>query len=169
MLRLRGFLAGTLLGLTACGAEHRGPTLVLLPFEVVAGTGGAAGESESLRVALGCRLDERGITTRLVDPATAGADSAPPPEAIGRRIGAAWVLGGSVVASRESLRIVVHLTEVADDRGAWVKSFRGTWTERGALTAEMSQAVSERLPPVAGMGSTAPAICDSTDDIAPTN
>lgn len=130
----------------ACGTPASAPDLAILSLEVVADHARTSALADSLRAALACRLDQRGIRVVVPEVDAIPTDSLATPERVGRRLGAAWVLSGSVFAERESIRVVLHLTQVQDDRGAWVGTFLGALTARDTLQVEMAEAVSTRLP-----------------------
>jgi len=94
------------------------------------------------------------VAVRAVDAMP--GDSLAPPERVGRRLTTSWVLWGSVFAERESIRVVLHLVQVNDDRGAWVGSFLGPLTGSDALGEEMARAVSSQLPMSVATGPSEP-------------
>jgi len=148
-LRFRLASFGILLGLPGCGSGGA-PDLALLPLEVVSGHTQAL--ADSLRRALACRLEQRGIRVAFRAVDALPSESLAPPERVGRRLGATWVLSGSVFTERERVRVVLHLTQVHDDRGAWVGSFHGPLTGRDTLNEAMARAVGAQLPAVSSAG-----------------
>jgi len=129
----------------ACGSPGPAPDLAILPIEVVAGQAGLAPVADSLRTGLACRLEMAGLRV-LVRPANGtSAESGPPPERVGRQLGTTWVLWGSVFAGDESLRVVLHLAQAQDDRGAWVGTFAGARPGRESLEVEMARSVQGRI------------------------
>lgn len=144
-LRFRFASLGILLGLPGCGSGGA-PDLALLPLEVVGGYAETLALADTLRRGLACRLEQRGIRVALRAVDELPSESLAPPERVGRRLGATWVLSGSVFTDREHIRVVLHLTQVHDDRGAWVGSFHGPLAGRDTLNENMARALGARLP-----------------------
>lgn len=136
---------GILPWLMGCGSGGA-PDLAFLPLEVVAGHTSTTALADSLRRALACRLEQGGVQVAIRAVDALPSESLAPPERVGRRLGARWVLTGSVFTEREHLRVVLHLIQVHDDRGAWVGSFHGLLADRDTLNEALARAVRARLP-----------------------
>jgi len=134
-----------LIGCFGCAAEAARPDVAFLPLEAVAGPLGGVSLTDSLRLAVTCRLEQRGIRVAFPSVDQVPAESLRTPEQLGSELGAAWALSGSVYAQGESLRVVLHLTQVDDDRGAWVGAFLGVIPAIDTLEEAMARAVSARL------------------------
>ena len=156
-LALLALLAGGPLG---CRAK---PDILLTPIDVVAGVEEGSGLPDSLRREVACRLEGQGLRVRLLGDGDLRRPSERAPEALGRRIGALWVLSATLLEDQASLRVVLHLTEVADDRGTWVKALYGSPGHLTALADTVANEVGHRLHAVVrrpGAGQASP--CAST-------
>lgn len=133
-----------LLAVLAAGCGDA-PDLLILPIDVIAGEEAGAALADSLGEAFACRLEGQGLHVRRLAAGELPTQGALSPEGTGRRLGTPWVLSITLLNQQESLRVVLHLVEVADDRGTWVKALLGARSRLPEMADAMAHEIGPRL------------------------
>jgi TolB-like protein/Tfp pilus assembly protein PilF len=124
------------------------PMLAVLPFANMTGDAGndylADGLTEELITQLGRSYSRRlGVIART--SVIAFAVDPPPAAEIGRRLGADYLLEGSLRSSAERLRVTAQLIRASDQSHLWATSYDRPLTDLIEVQSEVSRRISEAL------------------------
>lgn len=131
---------GALLAGLACGPGAGSPRVAVLPFESMSEGAGSPALADSLRAGLAVRFGAAGWELTLPGPDVAPAESLAHPDRLGRKLHVDWVLSGSAYSHADTVRVVLHLVSVAEERGSWVRAFTGEVGSLSSLIDSMSAA-----------------------------
>jgi TolB-like protein/DNA-binding winged helix-turn-helix (wHTH) protein/Tfp pilus assembly protein PilF len=124
------------------------PVLAVLPFANMTGDAGndylADGLTEELITQLGRSYSRRlGVIART--SVIAFALDPPPADEIGRRLGADYLLEGSIRSSAERVRVTAQLIRASDQSYLWATSYDRPLTDLIEVQSEVSRRISEAL------------------------
>jgi PAS domain S-box-containing protein len=114
------------------------PGIIVLPFESIGTEQELAYCSQALTVELIrdlCQLDGLRVLSRK--EVTKGADST----ALAKAAGARYTVTGTVSSSGDRLRVIVHLTDAANDEHLWAEKFSSTLQDRAKLQTRIARRV----------------------------
>jgi len=132
--------------ISALGNEILPNSIAFLPLDNLTGDTGQAyfvdGIHEAITSVLsqvsGLRVKSRRSTSRYADSQKSIAD-------IGRELGVANVLEGSVFQTGESVRVMLQLIDAATDENVWAQSYERELKDVVTLQAEIARTVAEQI------------------------
>jgi TolB-like protein/DNA-binding winged helix-turn-helix (wHTH) protein/Flp pilus assembly protein TadD len=132
------------------------PTVAVLPFAVQSGSKSSGEIAAALADAILHRLGTiEGLSVIARYSSFAVADGNLPSNEIGRRLGANFLLGGSVLAEGDTLRVHAQLLESGSGRQLWSMRFERKAADALRLEDEIAEKVAESVAMTAGVAPSA--------------
>lgn len=127
-------------------AAGLGKSIAVLPFENLSADQSNAYFTDGVQDEILARLSKIGALRVISRTSTAQYASKPTNlREIGKQLGVAYVLEGSVQKAGQTVRITVQLTEVASDRHLWAESYDRKLDDIFGVESEVAQTIASAL------------------------